>query len=135
MGRPRRTQSPEFKAKVALAALRGDQTLAEWTTPLAERAGWVGAQGMPPATGEAPRKAGPAKRGALPMERDGLARGRERSHGPNRQTGSAGRNRCRYFRRSSLSLDGSQPGVSLRRGGLGSVPRAARTAYSAGVTR
>jgi transposase len=29
MRRPRRTHSPEFKAKVALAALRGDKTLAE----------------------------------------------------------------------------------------------------------
>lgn len=29
MRRPRRTHSPEFKAKVAVAALRGDKTLAE----------------------------------------------------------------------------------------------------------
>lgn len=33
MRRPRRNHSPQFKAKVALAALRGDKTLAE----LAER--------------------------------------------------------------------------------------------------
>ena len=32
MRRPRRTHSPEFKAKVALAALRGDKTLAELRT-------------------------------------------------------------------------------------------------------
>ena len=55
MRRPRRTHSPEFKAKVALAALRGDKTLAElaeqfelhpmqiseWKTQLAESAGLV----------------------------------------------------------------------------------------------
>ena len=29
MPRPRRNHSPDFKAKVAMAALRGDQTLAE----------------------------------------------------------------------------------------------------------
>lgn len=29
MRRPRRTHSPEFKAKVAVAALRGDKTLAD----------------------------------------------------------------------------------------------------------
>ena len=31
MRRPRRNHSPAFKAKVALAAIRGDQTLAELT--------------------------------------------------------------------------------------------------------
>ena len=55
MRRPRRTHSPEFKAKVALAALRGDKTLAElaaqydihpvqitdWKNQLAESAGSV----------------------------------------------------------------------------------------------
>lgn len=65
MRRPRRTHSPEFKAKVALAALRGDKTLAElaeqfelhpmqiseWKTQLAESAGLVFAKGKRPASG------------------------------------------------------------------------------------
>ena len=33
MRRPRRNQSPALKAKVALAAIRGDQTLAELAQP------------------------------------------------------------------------------------------------------
>ena len=65
MRRPRRTHSPEFKAKVALAALRGDKTLAElaeqydihpvqitdWKIQLAESAGLVFAKGKRPASG------------------------------------------------------------------------------------
>lgn len=96
MRRPRRTHSPEFKAKVALAAWRGDKTLAElaeqydlhpmpiagWKTQLAERAGLVFAKGQQPSTGEATIKALQAKLGELTMERDFFERGLERIHGP-----------------------------------------------------
>ena len=99
MRRPRRTHSPEFKAKVALAALRGDKTLAElaeqfelhpmqiseWKTQLAESAGLVFAKGKPPSTGEETIKALQAKIGELTMERDFLGRGLERIHGPKRK--------------------------------------------------
>lgn len=101
MRRPRRTHSPEFKAKVALAALRGDKTLAElaeqfelhpmqiseWKTQLAESAGLVFARGKRPASGgEEAIKALQAKIGELTMERDFLERGLERIHGPKRKT-------------------------------------------------
>ena len=101
MGRPRRTHSPEFKAKVALAALRGDKTLAElaeqfelhpmqiseWKTQLAESAGLVFAKGKRPASGgEEAIKALQAKIGELTMERDFLERGLERIHGPKRKS-------------------------------------------------
>ena len=100
MSRPRRTHSPEFKAKVALAAWRGDKTLAElaeqyaihpvqisdWMNPLAERAGWVLAKAKRPASGgEEEVKALQAKIGELTMARDFLERGRERIHGPTRK--------------------------------------------------
>ena len=99
MRRPRRTHSPEFKAKVALAALRGDKTLAElaeqydlhpmqiseWKTQLAESAGLVFARGKSPSTGEETLKALQAKIGELTMERDFLERGLERIHGPKRK--------------------------------------------------
>ena len=100
MRRPRRTHSPEFKAKVALAALRGDKTLAElaeqfelhpmqiseWKTQLAESAGLVFAKGKSPSTGEETIKALQAKIGELTMECDFLERGLERIHGPKRKT-------------------------------------------------
>ena len=100
MRRPRRTHSPEFKAKVALAALRGDKTLAElaeqfelhpmqiseWKTQLTESAGLVFAKGKRPASGgEETLKALQAKIGELTMERDFLERGLERIHGPKRK--------------------------------------------------
>jgi transposase-like protein len=100
MRRPRRTHSPEFKAKVALAALRGDKTLAElaeqydlhpmqisdWKTQLAESAGWVFAKGKQPSMGEEAIKALQAKIGELTMARDFLERGLERIHGPKSKT-------------------------------------------------
>ena len=87
MKRPRRNHAPAFKAKVALAALKGDKTLAElaqqfdvhpnqitqWKTQLLERAL---ARFTTPAEREA---AGPdvkalhAKIGQLAMENDFLA--------------------------------------------------------------
>ena len=83
--RSRRNHSPEFKAKVALAAVRGDKTLAElgeqygvhatqiaqWKTQLLERA--------PSAFGDSPRsepavdvKSLHAKIGELTLENDFL---------------------------------------------------------------
>jgi transposase-like protein len=64
MRRPRRNHSPEFKAKVALAALKGDKTLAElaeqfdlfpiqiseWENQLAESAGLVFSKAKQPTT-------------------------------------------------------------------------------------
>lgn len=96
MRRPRRTHSPEFKAKVALAALRGDKTLAElaeqfdvhpvqitdWKNQLAASAGRVFSKGPQPSSGEEEVKALHAKIGQLTMERDFLERGLERIHGP-----------------------------------------------------
>lgn len=96
MRRPRRTHSPEFKAKVAIAALKGDKTLAElaeqfdlhpvqiqeWKNQLAESAGLVFSKGKPVGTGDERIKALQAKIGELTMERDFLERGLERIHGP-----------------------------------------------------
>ena len=36
MRRPRRNHTADFKAKVVLAALRGDKTLAEWAEQIEE---------------------------------------------------------------------------------------------------
>ncbi len=86
MKRPRRNHAPAFKAKVALAALKGDKTLAElaqqfdvhpnqitqWKSQLLERA-------LELFTTPAEREAGPdvkalhAKIGQLAMENDFLA--------------------------------------------------------------
>ena len=96
MRRPRRNHSPEFKAKVALAALRGDKTLAElaeqfdllpiqiseWKNQLAESAGLVFSKGHQPTTSEDEIKTLHAKIGQLTIERDFLERGLERIHGP-----------------------------------------------------
>ena len=87
MKRPRRNHSATFKAKVALAAIRGDRTLVEiaeqfdvhpnqigqWRAELLERAGEIFA------TAAEKREAGPdikslhAKIGQLPLENDFLA--------------------------------------------------------------
>ena len=89
MRRPRRTHSPEFKAKVALAALRGDKTLAElavrydihpvqitdWKNQLAVSTGLVFSKGKQPSTGEEKVKALHAKIGELTMECDFLEHG------------------------------------------------------------
>ena len=86
MRRPRRNHSSEFKAKVALAAVKGDQTLAElaerfdvhpnqitqWKTQLLERAalafGETGAAGAAPVD----LKTLHAKIGQLALENDFL---------------------------------------------------------------
>ena len=96
MRRPRRTHSPEFKAKVAIAALRGDKTLAElaeqfdlppiqiseWKNQLAESAGAVFSKGKQDASNEEEIKTLHAKIGQLTIERDFLEHGLERIHGP-----------------------------------------------------
>lgn len=97
MRRKRRSHSPEFKAKVALAAVRGDLTMAElvkkfdvhanqisdWKTQLLHSA--------PDVFGKGAKKTEAAtetiqelhtKIGQLTMENDFLERGLERIHGP-----------------------------------------------------
>ncbi len=109
MKRPRRNHAPAFKAKVALAALKGDKTLAElaqqfdvhpnqitqWKSQLLERA-------LELFTTPAERQAaGPdvkalhAKIGQLAMENDFLAGALGRLPEPSGKRGSAGTIRCR----------------------------------------
>lgn len=89
MRRPRRNHSPTFKAKVALAALRGEQTLAElaerfdvhpnqinqWKNQLLEQAASVfeGSGGKPGAADAPPLKELHAKIGQQALEIDFLA--------------------------------------------------------------
>jgi transposase-like protein len=89
--RKRRNHSPEFKAKVALAALKEDQTLAQlaqhfdvhpnqitaWKRQLLDSAAGVFETGAGPgaAEGEAKIKELHAKIGELTVERDFLDRG------------------------------------------------------------
>ena len=87
MKRPRRNHAPAFKAKVALAALRGDRTLAElaqqfdvhpnqitqWKTQLQERATDLFATESDRAAAAPDVKALHAKIGQLAMENDFLA--------------------------------------------------------------
>jgi transposase-like protein len=97
MRRKRRNHKPAFKAKVALAALKGDRTLSElseqydvhqnqiqdWRKRLLENADSVFGQGQQQqeeAAGQV--KALHAKIGQLTMERDFLEEGLERIHGP-----------------------------------------------------
>ena len=95
MNRSRRNHTPAFKAKVALAAIKGDQTVAElakrfdvhpnsivqWKSQLLERA--AEAFG-----GEGPKQSGPdvkelhAKIGQLALENDFLERALGRIDGP-----------------------------------------------------
>jgi transposase len=86
MKRPRRNHSPGFKAKVALAAIRGDRTLAElaehfevhpnqitqWKTLMLERAGSVFGETTPTPDAASTIRALQAKIGQLAMENDFL---------------------------------------------------------------
>ena len=97
MRRPRRNHSPEFKAKVALAAVQGDRTLVElvkkfdlhanqiaaWKKQLLESACDVFGKGARKAQeSEQTVQALHAKIGQLTMENDSLERGLTRIHGP-----------------------------------------------------
>jgi len=97
MKRKRRNHSPEFKGKVALAALREDRTLTElaeqfdvhpnqiqdWKKRLTEGAGDIFSRTAQRGGPEAETVAAlHAKIGQLTMENDFLERGLERIHGP-----------------------------------------------------
>jgi len=97
MRRKRRTHKPEFKAKVALAAIQGDLTMAEmvkkfdvhanqiteWKKQLLDRAAesFDGNASKGEDSEEAVQQLH-AKIGQLTMENDFLERGLERIHGP-----------------------------------------------------
>ena len=86
MRRPRRNHSPAFKAKVALAAIRGDKTLAElaahfevhpnqitqWKSLMLERAATVFGERTPAPEAAGTIRALQAKAGQLAMENDFL---------------------------------------------------------------
>jgi len=78
MRRKRRNHSPEFKAKVALAALRGDRTMAELAEQFDVHPNQIHGAGA----AREDRATVHAKIGQLAMENDFLARGLERTHGP-----------------------------------------------------
>ena len=97
MKRMRRTHSPEFKAKVALAAIQGDLTMAElvkkfdvhanqitdWKKQLLSNASDVFGKGAQKTKESAETiEQLHAKIGQLTMENDFLERGLERIHGP-----------------------------------------------------
>lgn len=97
MKRKRRNHSASFKAKVAVAAIRGDKTLAElseqfdvhqnqiqdWRRKLLDQAERVFDHGGGSASeSEHKVKELHAKIGQLTMERDFLEQGLERIHGP-----------------------------------------------------
>ncbi len=97
MKRKRRNHSSTFKAKVAVAALKGDRTVAElaeqfdvhpnqisdWKRQLMENADQLFGKGNQPAQeNEQKIQELHAKIGQLTMERDFLERGLERIHGP-----------------------------------------------------
>lgn len=85
--RSRRNHSPAFKAKVALAAIQGDQTLAElaqrfdvhanqigqWRAQLLERAAEIFASGAPKSSAGPDLKELHAKIGQLALENDFLS--------------------------------------------------------------
>lgn len=97
MKRKRRAHSPEFKAKVALAAVQGDMTMAElvkrfdvhanqiteWKKQLLSNAPDIFGKGAKAAeeSSETVQQLH-AKIGQLTMENDFLERGLERIHGP-----------------------------------------------------
>jgi len=97
MRRKRRTHSPEFKAKVALAACQGDMTMAEMVKKFDVHANQITEWkkqllgNAPDVFGKSAKKAEAsaetieqlhAKIGQLTMENDFLERGLERIHGP-----------------------------------------------------
>jgi len=97
MRRKRRTHSPEFKAKVALAACQGDLTMAELVKKYDVHANQITEwkkqllSNAPDVFGKAAQKIEAsdetieqlhAKIGRLTMENDLLERGLERTHGP-----------------------------------------------------
>lgn len=96
MRRKRRNHSAEFKAKVALAALKGDRTLAElaeqfdvhpnqiqdWKKRVVEGAGDLFSGGAQSGKDDETVEALQAKIGQLTMENDFLERGLTRIHGP-----------------------------------------------------
>jgi len=97
MRRKRRTHSPEFKAKVALAACQGDMTLAEMVKKFDVHANQITEwkkqllNNAPEFFGKSAKKSETsaetieqlhAKIGQLTMENDFLERGLERIHGP-----------------------------------------------------
>lgn len=97
MRRKRRTHSPEFKSKVALAAIKGDLTMAEMVKKFDVHANQITEwkkqllSGAPDVFGKVAQKAEDAeetvqalhaKIGQLTMENDFLERGLERIHGP-----------------------------------------------------
>ena len=97
MRRKRRNHSPEFKAKVALAAIQGDLTMAElvkkfdvhanqitdWKKQLLSNASDVFGKGAQKAEESAETiEQLHSKIGQLTMENDFLERGLERIHGP-----------------------------------------------------
>ena len=97
MKRKRRNHSASFKAKVALAAIRGDKTLTElaeqfdvhpnqiqdWRRKLLDKADQVfDGGGSSASESEHKFKELHAKIGQLTMERDFLEQGLERIHGP-----------------------------------------------------
>ena len=97
MKRKRRTHSPEFKSKVALAAIQGDLTMAEmvkkfdvhanqiteWKKQLLDGAAEVFGKGTKAAEDtQETVQALHAKIGQLTMENDFLEHGLERIHGP-----------------------------------------------------
>jgi transposase len=97
MRRKRRTHAPEFKSKVALAAIKGDLTMAELVKKFDIHANQITERkkqlldGAPDVFGKGAKKAEDteetvqqlhAKIGQLTMENDFLERGLERIHGP-----------------------------------------------------
>ena len=97
MKRKRRTHSPEFKSKVALAAIQGDRTMAEMVKKFDVHANQITEwkkqllSGAPDVFGKGAQQAEDteetvqalhAKIGQLTMENDFLERGLERIHGP-----------------------------------------------------